>query len=43
MNIIVLWGSLGCFRVASTASLVAIIVTEGSDLDNEPSGSVKIF
>ena len=35
--------TLGCFKVANTASLAALIVAEGNVLDNGPSGSDRLL
>ena len=35
--------TLGCFEAANTASLAALIVAEGSVLDNRPSGSGRLL
>ena len=35
--------SLGCFEAAKTASLAALIVAEGSVLDNRTSGSGRVL
>ena len=35
--------ALGCFEAANTASLAALIVAEGSVLDNRPSGSGRLL
>ena len=35
--------SLGCFEMTNTASLAALIVAEGSVLDNQPSGSGRLL
>ena len=37
------WQYFGCFKVGSTASLTALIVAEGSVLDNGPSRSSSVL
>ena len=40
---IIVLRTLGCFEAANTASLAALIIAEGSVLDNGPSGYSRLL